>query len=245
MSNTANKAVLTLEDGRIHATTVVNGVQSIKQISPESLSRIIQEQTAMSTPILPGKNGVKLYSRKDSVEYIAYVTEPRMRTLYYRGEELHVPTPSLMWFIAVDNSRGDTPFIRNSQLFALSNEVLSENDRLYIAPFPNIYSNHAICWEGNLQSNIRSMLAAASVDSQFFAASFNNDLDENRINTDRFDEDADYDEDEDEDREYSSMPLYFHLRDTNATTFPTHVLRESDYTLRSGFERFIRETNNG
>ena len=233
MSTTQNKAVLTMENGRIMATTTVNGVHNSKTISPDSLSRLIQQQTALTTPLLPGSNGVKLYSRKESLEYIAYVTPPKMRTIIHEDSTIVAPTPRLIWFVCIDNSRGNSPYIRDTELFALQNEVLTADDILYRAPFPNVYSSHGICWEGNLQENIRSVNAAGSVESQFFAAKFNNDLDDHRVQ-------GDYGEHGDG----SSLSLYRELEEDGATEFPSSELiaaENGNLSLTSAFEAFMRK----
>lgn len=208
-----------------------NGARSSKNISLDDLSAIIQSQTSLRTPLLPGAWGTKMYVKRGSQEFFLFTTPPSIRDVKFAGregmEEYKIPTPGLAFFACVDtNSRGRAKIARTS-IFALRHQILGTGDTLFRAPYTNVYDRNTICWSGNLVRDIPNVAAVASIESQFFAASFNHDLDGGRFR--RFDD-------------VERVRDFFRWLN-NKPEFPVDKLIETEYTVGTYMSRFISQAD--
>lgn len=201
--STSNEAIITLKDGAAHVEIVRGSVRTKKEITIESLSQVIEQQTAMRTPLLPGEWGTRLFARKGNREYYMITTPPGRQEITYdhrgryeerashypfpfeeegRYAKMEIMRPAMAWFISVEVTSQDTRKIRGeTYAFCLKHQVLGLNDHLFRVPFPNVYPQGNVCWSGNLNSVVPTPAALVSVQSQFFGAAFNNDLDDGRF----------------------------------------------------------------
>lgn len=191
------EAVITLKDGNayIDITDPSTGAVLSKGVSLDALGDSFQVHTSMRTPLLPGQWGTRFYAKKGNREYFALTIAPKTRNITWEGRSgtdedddedypddvsMTINTPPLIWFVALAQN-GDTYNIVDNFMFALKNDLLSMNDTLYRAPFTNVYSSHSICWNGAISMNLPSPASVLSLDSSFFNAKFNSDLDEWRF----------------------------------------------------------------
>lgn len=263
VSAQTNKAVITLENGAAYVEIVNGAVRNKKPITIESLSQIIEQQTAMRTPLLPGDWGTRLFARKGNKEYYMITTPPGRQEIKYehRGRydgdaddynftftnggsiaQMEIPRPALAWFVVAEITSNDTRKIRGDvYVHAIKHQVLGLNDALFRAPFTNVYGRGNICWSGNLNSVMPTPAALISLQSQFFAAAFNNDLDDGRFR--RF---ASPHGSIRENQRIQHMDQMFHHLHTELLAnpdarFPEAQLVPVDKTVGSFFNRFVEE----
>lgn len=183
------QAVITLRDGNAYVdiTDPVTGAVQSKGLSTDALGDAFNAHTSMRTPLLPGQWGTRFYAKKGNYEYFVLTIAPKNRTVkwdsgdddedYYNYD---IETPPLCWFVKIQQN-GDSYRLIDSYLFALKNDLITMNDDLYLAPFTNVYSSNAICWNGSISMNLPSPAAVISLDAAFFNAQFNSDLDDNKF----------------------------------------------------------------
>lgn len=260
----SNKAVITLENGAVNLEIVNGSVRSSKPITIESLSQVIEQQTAMRTPLLPGEWGTRLFARKGNREYYMITTPPGRQEITYehrgnlegrpssypfrfsdggRYAHMEVMRPAMAWFISVDVTSQDTRKIRGETFaFALKHQVLGLNDTLYRMPFPNVYPQANVCWSGNLNSVVPTPAALVSVQSQFFGAAFNNDLDDGRFRP----FESPYESIPGHDKIRRAYQLFHHLHmdlaeNGDAARFPIDQLVSMDSNVGRYFNRFVEQ----
>jgi len=257
------KAIITLENGVATVESVNGQVRSKKEIAVESLSQIIEQQTAMRTPILPGDWGTKLFARKANREYYMLTTPPgRMNvrfnhrgrfdpddeTLNFRNQgemsEFEITRPALAWFVCVEVVSGERRKIRGeTYVFALKHQVLGLNDEMYRAPFNNVYGDNRICWSGNLNTALPTPAALVSIQSQFFSAAFNSDLDDGRFRPFN----SDLPNIIHGGRVRHGMELFHHLHtdliaNPETARFPETALVKADKRIGDYFNRFVESS---
>jgi hypothetical protein len=142
-----------------------------------------------------------------------------------------LPLPGLIWFYEVLVS-GQQRRLTKSMVFAIKNEVLSMEDPLYHAPFPNCGVSSGICW-GSSTPPVPSVKSLQSVMPRFFSQAFNGDLSGNRLNNFKMvDSDGD---------EYTADNAYDHIvklideykKDPEKFVYPYDDLKAAGSTVHS------------
>lgn len=209
--------------------TKENGARASKNISLDDLSTVIQANTSLRTPLLPGAWGTKMYVKRGDYEYFLFTTPPMIRDVKFDDgdgdiEEYTIPTPGLAFYVQVRSQNGNNPEILSTSIFALRHQILTTGDTLYRAPYTNVHSNNAICWNGQLVAALPTVSAVASIESQFFMNAFNRDLDGGRFQSFG---------------EANTVRRFFrHLDGKNE--FPLERLIATDHTIGSYMSRFIQ-----
>lgn len=164
------------------------GISSVAHTNIESIQQIFMKEQALETPLLPSQWGVVKYYRKNNYEGYVMTTAPTERTVYIDSRvgnesdpEITIPIPPLLWVFEVRTDETGTKSLTHSMMYALRHELLSFNDSVLNAPFPNIGIHHGICW-GRENPPVPSSKSIQNIPARFFQQAFNNDLAHNRTN---------------------------------------------------------------
>lgn len=96
---------------------------------------------------------------------------PEERGILLFEKEYVVPMPGIVFAFEVNKGR-----INRSACFAVADEQLTDNSKLFHYPFGNVYSDGKICWGTNALPKINSMELIERAVMLFFASGTNNDL---------------------------------------------------------------------
>lgn len=100
------------------------------------------------------------------------------------GQYLHrykFVSPRLLWYFDLQKRTDGRGFnVREEKVYAMKSSILTTHERLYRAPFANVYSSNGICW-GDRRPSIPTIKAIQGISTVFFNAPFNTDLDSNRL----------------------------------------------------------------
>lgn len=182
------KTVITLEKEKITIDSFgEDGMKSTKNTNLENLQQVFLNEQAIETPLLPSQWGVVKYYRKNNYEGYVLTTAPTVRTVTFdcnleswQAEELEIPLPPLLWIFEVRAEQDGSKVLQHSMVYALKHELLSLNDNVFHAPFPNIGISHGICWgTGNPSATVAKSLQ--NIPARFFSQPFNFDLSNDRV----------------------------------------------------------------
>lgn len=189
-----------------------SGIKEKKHIDYDELSKVFSSQNVYESGILPGEYGMKYIYEGDNDKSLYVYTEPAHEIKYTNAnfseyvdeddyidedgdfdedgyyeaiEELKAEiadkgykslTPSLMW-VVLKESYNFTVYV-----FALKDPVFFGTEKLYFAPFGNIYANEQkVCWGNDTSLSIPSIQALQTLSFTFFKDFENYDLSTNRI----------------------------------------------------------------
>lgn len=187
MSSLVTKTVITLEESSTTVeVTYKDGLKEKKNSNIENIQQIFMKEQAMETPLLPSQWGVVKYYRKNNYEGYVLTTPPTEREVTFdvhqsefRGTRI-VPIPPMLWIFEVQNGDNDKKKLTHSMAYVLKHELLSFNDVVLHAPFPNIGVNHGICW-GKENPPVPSSKSIQNIPARFFGQPFNFDLASSRV----------------------------------------------------------------
>lgn len=89
-------------------------------------------------------------------------------------------TPRLLWSIPLRKQDGKYVGTNNVTLYTMKSSILTGEEKLYKAPFSNVYGSQSICW-GSSSPELPSIKAIQGLSTLFFNAPFNSDLEGGRI----------------------------------------------------------------
>jgi len=235
------ETVIRLKEDQITVETITDGVSSVKPTNLEALQQILVSDVHLETPLLPGQWGIQKYFMKGNTEGYVLTIPEGVRTVGYDYEdddeptEYTIPLPAMAWFIIVNYDAGSgMRRINYVKPYALANPILSEDDRLYELPVPNVGSS--ICW-GSDSPAVSTAKSLQSLPTQFFTRPFNNDLSDDKFQP--FYEDR---EGHERVQLFRIPHLFEYMADRLAKdpsyTFPTGIL-EQRRTLRDEMRSFF------
>lgn len=160
----------------------------------------------------------------------------------YNNEDFSIKayTPSMVWFVQIkeDVADGTFRFVKD-RIYSKESVVLSMQDRIYPAPFSNVYNENKVCWGGADMPKL-TIAGLMAIERIFFNVDFNMDLED--VKTPRF---------EIGDFEYKakflhlieSGRLYQEQDEESARQYIHNVMYESDpdvaYRLEDEWNEFI------
>lgn len=169
-----NKQILVRE-------TLDSGIENITETNLQTLVELFARDHLNETPFLPSQWGVVKYYKKGDYEGIVLTTPPSNRSVSFTGntgpcpKKISLTVPPLLWVFEI-LSTPNKKSLTHSMVYALKHELLSLNDRVYVAPFPNIGIEHGICWGSGNQPELFTMRSLQHIPARFFQQPFNADL---------------------------------------------------------------------
>jgi hypothetical protein len=122
-------------------------------------------------------------------EMYVMTTPPHIRTVKYdfrhddldETKEYKIPLPGFCWIIIVDyNPTNNKRNYIHGMVYALKNQILSENDQLYRFPFANV-DERWMCWgKRNDYPTIGKSKSIMTIPDQFLNNPTNNHLDHSK-----------------------------------------------------------------
>lgn len=82
--------------------------------------------------------------------------------------------PKTAWFVLFYTQNGQKRLSDSSQVFALKDDIITEDSRIYNFPFPNIFNNHTVCWGEDLR--LSDYLHMQGLSTKFFNIQSNLDI---------------------------------------------------------------------
>lgn len=160
----------------------------------------------------------------------------------HRGEtsrSYKFPVPALCWMVRTDARNSNRR--KKIKVYAMKSPIILGMERLYLAPFSNIYDRNDVCW-GENEVNLPTPKAIQGLSTLFFGADANMDLSQGRFDS--------------YERKYypgeAFRPIHFHmdmdrmLQDPEETpesalAFVHSKLLDTGTTVERGFESFMRD----
>lgn len=177
----------------------------------------------------------------DEDAYEEAVDEYRQEHQLDNDNKYQFTVPITVWMVE-RNERGD---LRDSRMFSLKSPIYTGNEKLFYAPFTNIYTSsygrpHSVCW-GDNTVNLPTVKAIQGLSNTFFSAPANMDLSNGRVNEFRrskFENTRGFN------------PLHLHmetdkrLKDGESPAevleFTHTTLKPTEQTVMTAFERFSK-----
>lgn len=95
-------------------------------------------------------------------------------------EENQFLSPALLWMISLNKQSDGSYSVRQTNVYALKSPIYTGRERVYRAPFANIYDSGNVCWNEVVVS-IPQPKAIQGLSTLFFGGIANTDLDSNRF----------------------------------------------------------------
>jgi hypothetical protein len=181
------KTVITMSNDPVEIMVETINDAGIKRKVPTNLQNIqaiFSKEQIIESPLLPTNWGVIKFYQKGNYEGYILTTPPQVREVNVVGSKKRkgkLPLPPLLWFFEVLVT-GQSRRLTHTMVFALKHEVLSMEDELFHAPFPNVGVGHGICWGSSGSPQVGSIKSLQNVMPRFFSQAFNGDLAGGRLN---------------------------------------------------------------
>lgn len=189
---TVPTTTITLAPEQVTVATVnEQGIKSVKNTNIENIQQIFMKEQAMETPLLPSQWGVVKYYRKNHYEGYVLTTPPTERQVVMDirqdgvPREMTIPVPPLVWIFEVMTDSNNNKKLTHSMMYVIKHELLSLNDKVLHAPFPNLGVSHGICW-GRENPSTPTSKSIQNLPARYFSQPFNNDLAHNRVKSFRY-----------------------------------------------------------
>lgn len=173
--------IIKLQNGVAELNYEKFGRKYSKMISINTLVDIFNSEKGISTPLLPF--GTRKFVRKND-EITLYIEIPATtrRILYKNGSgkvifDGVIPMPWGIMKIALKETKDNKYSLLGSYIYALKRPLISEEDKIYHYPAPNIFKEDSVCW-GNLLDSIifDSIDQTSMLIDTFFGSDYNTDL---------------------------------------------------------------------
>lgn len=175
---------LDLKDSYILAKIKSGMKHEEKLLSYSQLAEGLSSANAYSSGILPGEYGVKyiqVYSNGDTHYLYTEPASPFTYKFKSNGDrrEAQSVRPILVWSIRMYKGNQEPPKV---YLYAMKSPIYTGEEKIYQAPFSNVWSRRQlVCW-GNTTPILPTQQAIQGLSFTFFNSFENLDLAHNRIN---------------------------------------------------------------
>lgn len=207
------------------------------------LIRAFSEESAVTTPLLPGLYGSQQYIRSGNRE-IYVMSEPAMKRKAFfndygdddETEEFDIVTPPVIFFFVVEVTSSGRRELLHTVAHSMKGPLLSQQQDLYVLPFSNTNQRY-VCWGTNPQLGDTGKSMSGLI-TQFFAAPFNSDLDSGKYNSFESDSAQGY-------SISSTHSLLKHLNHEldkdSSYTFPMNILRTAENNYEGVISDLVNE----
>lgn len=185
-----NRTSIHLNPDSIQIEVVRNGQRSIKNTNLQSIQQVLTKGERIESPLLPYGWGVQKYTKVNNREQYVIATPPlRHRAAYDMRREtgggvehFEIIAPAAVWIIHVEhNPATDARRYLHGVAYAIKQQVLSLNDRLYRFPFSNSSESY-LCWGTERDYPVLGgSKSIQTIPDRFFQNPFNSDLDGNKF----------------------------------------------------------------
>lgn len=189
MSTTKRKMSIHINEDSIQIETNQNGRTSFKNTTLRGVQEVLTRGERIETPLLPSVWGVQKYIKVNNRELYAISTPPSIREVSYdfradgnrEATKFKIPLPGFLWIFILDvNPNNDTRRYNHGMVYAVKNQILSENDRMFKFPFSNV-DDSWMCWgDGNNYPTLGNSKSVMTISDRFLANPFNNHLDHDK-----------------------------------------------------------------
>lgn len=187
-----NQTSIHLKENTVEIEVIRNGQRSIKNTNIQAIQEVLTRNERTETPLLPYGWGVQKYTRVNNREQYVIATPQTIHTAKYdmRDEtgdeefpEYKIVAPATVWIIHTEvNPGNDTRRYIHGVAFAVKQQILSLNDRLYRFPFSNSNDTY-LCWGTERDYPVLgASKSIQTVPDRFFSNPFNSDLDGRKYN---------------------------------------------------------------
>lgn len=175
-------------------TIDADGIQKVKNSNIPALREVFGSIGGIETPFLPSQWGVVKYYKVDNFEGYILTTPPGEREVTFdisgvieEDTKYIVPVPALLWIFQIRKGESRS-VIDYSMVYAIKHELISMDQELYRAPFPNIGIGEGICWGQTI--DVPTPKSVQQLPSRFFETPFNFDLSSSVIDNHELHENA-------------------------------------------------------
>lgn len=188
-----NQTSIHFKPHTIEIETIADDRRTIKPTNLQAVQEIMSRGERITTPLLPFGWGVQKYTRVNNREqYVIATPETRHSSSYdMRSEtgedgikEYDMVAPASIWIIYTEiDPRTDKRRYVHGNVYAIKQQVLSLQERLYHYPFANTTPSY-ICWgSGSDYPELNGSKSLMTIPDRFFSNPFNGDLDGGKFNS--------------------------------------------------------------